>query len=216
MILKSQSIWSANNRRGSASNVLAREVRAIVPTGITTLIVGDDISGTSIDAIPARIGSNATPVSTARATRSTLNGRGAGRWATDANGMGYSLATGQLTQLVVATWDGPATFPSFCGLVGGQTAGSRILGQSGTSNILSEATIYRDGVASVAVDALPHIWESSSASGSASSRQLGGSDGAAVNNWHGLIAFCLQLSIQLSAPQRAALTAVLKSYYSIA
>jgi hypothetical protein len=104
-------------------------------------------------------------------------------------------------------------------MIGGQTTagvGQRLIGNSGTSNILAvTGTIEKNGVSSLAVDAgITAIWRVYGASGT-DGRQIGCSDSAAINNWRGPIGCALAFSATLTAEEAATVLALLREYYSI-
>jgi lysophospholipase L1-like esterase len=199
---------------------LANQIALLIPTGITTLCIGDDVvvSGGEINEWANRTGSNITPVSTAKASVITVNGRKGGLFSTNAAAMGYGLATGQLTQIAVARWDDTLTLPGYCGLIGGQNATSgRLITDVGVPHLYNSAgeIIYRDGRLGDTIDNEIHIWESNSATSNTSSRQLGCGDSTPAGNWRGPIFFVLQASIQLSTEQRSGLVELLRQYYGL-
>lgn len=206
---------NAQPRTLSAADILAARIISLFPVGLTTLIIGDDaVGGEVIDYFRARVGGHAMPVSTARAASVIVNGRRGGLFSANAAAMGYGLASGQKTQIAVARWTDSLPFPGYNAIIGGQSV-PRLIGYLGQSTLLMGVeTIYRDGAASVAVDGGLHIWEASSATTGAFSRQIGCADTTPSNNHRGEILFALQASNQITADQRAGIKSELKSYYS--
>ena len=194
---------------------LAQRMIARYGAGLSSLLICDDVVPSGlIPSIPLRFPllGTALPAGLGKATALTILGRRSAVFSANAQAQGYSLLSNQLTQIAIARWDSTLPFGGFVGMLGGQGA-PRLIGETAQSRILASGTIYRDGVATQVIDLNPHLWEASFNSGTANTRQIGGSDATGVNNWIGPIWFGMQLSVQQTAQQRADSLADLKKFY---
>lgn len=192
---------------------LASDVLSVAGSKLTTLVAGDDFPDAGAT-WPARVGSALIPYSTGRPTIGSLNGRRAPVFAVGPAAQSYVLPVNQTEFWGVARYDGALPFVNYPSIVGGPGgASARLMGSTGTSEMISSGEITRDGVATRATDGLIHVWRSAGTPG-ADDKQIGAYYTGA-NSWIGPIGLVMAFGTALTADEAAKILSMIRRYYRI-
>lgn len=214
--------WRRTNKvwlqiEDNESDVYIRRIILATGNKLVRAVVGEDlpVSG-DISLWPARVGADCMPASTGRATVGQLRGRRAAIFSASAQAQGYVFEGALPEYWCISRWDDALPFPSYSGMIGGQTTagiGVRLIGNSGASAILaSGTTLTKDGVVDLTVvSGISNIWRVSGVAG-VDGRQIGGSDSAAVNNWRGAISVGLGFNAALTTEEAETVLSLSKVY----
>ena len=196
-------------------SALVASIRAVDVSGkIAVLVVGEDlpISG-SIASVPARIGTALPSAGTGTAVVGAIRNRRAAVFSVSASSQGYTMPSNCAEYWVVGRWDLGAVFAGLESLCGGAGTGPRLMGSTGSSNLINDCTITRDNVSSVAVDALTRIWRATDPA-TPDARHLGNYGPNQANNWVGPIGLGMAVTTLFTAEEADAIFNLIKAYYA--
>lgn len=194
--------------KGSLSNY----VKSIAGSKVAALVVGDDFPAGGAT-WPARIGTALPTIAAGKVTTiDALNGRRAPVFSAGAAATGYTLPVSCAEYWAVARCDLVGNFLSVESIIGGLGSGPRLLGATGTRNLINDCTITRDGASAITVDDAIHVWRATDTP-SADGRYVGNHAGAASTNWVGPIGLVMACSSALTADEAARMLSLFRWYY---
>jgi hypothetical protein len=200
-----------------APGVLAANITAVAGVKATSLVTGDDFPSDGAS-WPARIGSTLAAYSSGRPSVGSLAGRRAPVFAqgpaTVDGAQAYALPVSQAEYWGVAIYTGSLPIGSaYPAIVGGAGSGPRLMGSQGTSEMLFSGTITRDGVSTLSLNNLIHVWR---VTGTPSADQrLIGAYATGANNWVGSIGLVMAFATALTAGEASQILTLVNRYFKI-
>jgi hypothetical protein len=203
-------IWKAFGT--TEEDELITQIRRVdVSNKIASLVLGTDFTGSG--AWKARIGTDCASAGAAQASVGAIRNRQAAVFSTSGGSQGYTLPVSCAEYWAAGRWDLGGNFVGLESLIGGAGTGPRLMGSTGSANLINDSTITRDNASSVAVDTLTRIWRSTDTA-TADVRHIGSYGPNVANNWIGPIGLAMAVTTAFTAEEADAIYTLIKNYFA--